>query len=416
MQIARRQDNHVHADPYGTATQVKVTNPETAHKLESVAGSFFLDEERFYLIALSKIDKLGPVKGRALIQRFESAKNLFCLPKKEILLIEGLSMKHKHEIISRRTLAESEAELKFVEKHGIEVLSIHSGRFPELLREIHDCPLLIYQRGEVNLNLLPTVAIVGTRKPSAYGEEAAKNFAHAFAACGFNVISGMAYGIDACVHKSALQAGGITTGVLGHGLGQIYPREHAGLGARIIQEGGALITEFGAAVGPDAFNFPARNRIISGLSHATVVIEAKEKGGALITAKMAFEQNRFVYAIPGNIGQLPSVGCNHLIRDQIAKLVLSPEEIVEDLRAVLSLAPVQTGAMKDNQRNDRAQFSGDQIETGQVKNNAPIVPKEMDIAANHGHFRPQDAINHLLGCQLEGVRPPHQERYSLRSA
>jgi DNA processing protein len=387
------------AYPFGPIGQIAPN--ETGTSSSSRANSFFLDEEKFFLIALSKIEKLGPVKGRALVQRFESAKNLFLLPKKEILLIEGLSLQHKYELIKRSTLAAAESELRFVEMHGVDVLPIYSSRFPELLREIHDCPLVLYQRGGLNFNEHPGIAIVGTRKPSKYGEETAQRFAEAFATSGFNVISGMAYGIDACVHRSALKAGGLTTGVLGHGLSQIYPREHAGLSGQIVKEGGGLITEFGATVGPDAFNFPSRNRIISGLSHATLVIEAKEKGGALITAKMAFEQNRFVYAIPGNIGQQSSVGCNHLIRDQIAKLVTSPEDIVEDLLAVISLGPLQQ-VVSENEKEACVAGQGGDAVANQTRVQIPSSSRDSQIAINHGELKAQDAINKLLGSQLSG--------------
>lgn len=364
-----------------------------------------LDEEKLYLVALSAIEKLGPVKGRLLLQRYESAKNIFSLTKKEIQQIEGVSLHQKNELLKRSTVAAAEKELQFAEKHQLEILTVMSERYPELLREIHDHPLVLFQRGAISLNKYPSIAIVGTRKPSQEGEATTQAFAEAFAASGFNVISGLAYGVDAWAHKSALRVGGLTTAVLGHGLGQIYPREHGALGRNILDSGGGLLTEFCSHVGPDAFNFPARNRIISGLSHATLVIEAQEKGGALITAKMAFDQNRFVYAIPGGIKQLTSVGCNHLIRDQIAKLVLSPEEIIEDLRAVLALGSSRTPAS-----GMEGQSSIVGTATNSKRWSEPAVtdrPNEFERALLQGSVKPQEIINQMLSHQLQDV---HLER------
>lgn len=356
-------------------------------------SSFVGEEERLFLIALSRIEKLGPVKGRMLLQRYGSASALYGLSRADLRGIDGLSFAHQQAILQRTTLEEAEREILFAEKHGVEILTVHSNGYPKLLREIHDHPIILFQQGEIQLNEYPSIAIVGTRKPSQNGERITQSFAEAFGSAGFNVISGMAYGIDAQAHSAALKVGGLTTGVLGHGLGQIYPREHHDLGRRILEAGGGLVTEFSSCVGPDAFNFPARNHIISGLAHATLVVEAQEKGGALITAKMAFDQDRFVYAIPGSIGCSTSRGCNHLIRDQIAKLVLEPTEIIEDLIGVLSLNGAHSEPLSASRQEKIAAIP-------QNKESDSIDLLEQNIAAQG--VSPQDAVNQFLSALLDG--------------
>ncbi|MCL4103791.1 UNVERIFIED_CONTAM: hypothetical protein GTU68_029108 [Idotea baltica] len=203
-----------------------------------------------------------------------------------------------------------------------------------MLRGIYGAPLVLYQKGSADLNEKINIAIVGTRKPSTYGRAVSEQFSTYLTQKGFNVVSGLAYGVDISAHQAALNAGGGTTAVLGHGLGTVYPQCHSRQ-ASDIAEKGSLLTEFSSETGPEGRNFPMRNRIISGMCHATIVVEAGEKGGALITAKNAFEQNRTVYAIPGDLTRPGAVGTNKLIRDQIAKILLHPYEIIEDLGSMI---------------------------------------------------------------------------------
>ena len=295
------------------------------------------EDELFHLIALTKVEKAGPVTCRGLVEHFGSAKAVFQAGYKELSQISGLKKSFVQALSAKTGWALAEREMEFMQKNDVQALVFNMASYPRLLREIYDHPALVYQKGAIRLNEIPSVSIVGTRKPSSYGLGITRYFAETLAAKGFNVVSGLAYGVDAYAHEAALNMGGITTGVLGHGLKTIYPRQHASIADRLISQGGALLTEFCSDTSPDAYNFPSRNRIISGLSHATIVIEAQEKGGALITAKMAFEQDRLVYAIPGNIGLVTSRGCNQLIRDNIAKLVLDPAEVIEDLAAMITM-------------------------------------------------------------------------------
>lgn len=224
----------------------------------------------------------------------------------------------------------AEEEWSFCEKAGIEILTYLDPEYPELLKGIYDAPLILFKKGNLQLNTQENLAIVGTRNATDYGLELATEFASFYAKQGINVVSGLAFGIDIAAHKAVLQAGGKTTAVLAHGLHTIYPGLHKRKAGEIT-EAGALLTEYLGGTEPEAPFFPSRNRIVSGISRAVLVVEAGKKGGALITARSAFEQNRLVYAIPGRVGDSWSEGCNRLIRENIAKLVSHPSEILEDL-------------------------------------------------------------------------------------
>lgn len=286
-----------------------------------------------HLLALSMVKGLGPVNARNLVAYCGSAEKVFSTPKGKLERIPGIGEKLSETVIAADTLRQAEAELSWCEQNNVRVIPYLSEEYPLALKVIHDAPLVLFVRGNVLPNAQPGIGIVGTRRATDYGRELAATFATYFAERGLNVVSGLAYGIDIAAHKAALNAGGITTAVLGNGLGTVYPGAHAQR-AREMQERGGLISEYLHETGPDAVNFPARNRIISGMCKAIVVIEAAESGGALITARYAFDQNREVYAVPGRVGDAASAGCNMLIRDNVAKLVLSPQQILDDLEIV----------------------------------------------------------------------------------
>lgn len=290
-----------------------------------------MSTEQLSLMALSMTKGLGPVNTRNMMAYCGSATQVLTMPVGKLMRISGIGAKTIRLVQeAKASLDKAEAELRFCEKEGIEVLRYSDDNYPSMLKFIHDSPLILYKKGQVDLNAQHNIAIVGTRKPTDYGKKMAHQFAAYFAEKNINVVSGLAFGVDIMAHNTVVKANGITTGVVGHGLDQIYPSEHTQRAMQMLEKGG-LISEFpsGTALHPN--NFPARNRIIAGLSKAIVVIEAKESGGALITAHFAFEQNREVYAVPGNVGYPYSAGCNKLIRENIAKLVTDPQEVLDDL-------------------------------------------------------------------------------------
>lgn len=289
-----------------------------------------MEEKRKYVLALSMVKGLGPVTVKSLIAYCGGPKEVFEMSKGKLMRAPGIGTKVAQLVLDADTLHRADDELAFCEKEGVEVLTYLDEGYPHLLKYIHDAPLALFKKGAVDFNAQPNIAIVGTRKPTEYGREIAETFSTFFAEQGINVVSGLAYGIDITAHRAALHSNGITTAVLGHGLDIIYPAKHWQKANEMIKRGG-LLTEYPIGTKPEAVHFPARNRIVSGLSRAVIVVEAAASGGALITAKLAFDQNREVYAIPGRIGDKSSAGCNKLIQDQMAKLVMEPQEILEDL-------------------------------------------------------------------------------------
>lgn len=289
-----------------------------------------MEERNLYLLALALTKGLGPVSVRNLIAYCGSAKAVFDAPKGKLMKAPNVGEKTVRLVRESRQLRRAEMEVEFCEKHGVEVLTYLDPEYPNALKYIHDAPLILFKKGNVRLNAQPSVAIVGTRRVTDYGREVTQRFARVFAEHGMNVVSGLAYGVDIVAHKAVLQVGGITSAVLAHGLDKIYPGHHRHKAREMLERGG-LLTEYLTGTDPDGPHFPARNRIVSGICKAIIVIEAGAKGGALITARNAFEQNREVYALPGRVGDKFSEGCNRLIRDQIAKLITTPEEVLTDL-------------------------------------------------------------------------------------
>lgn len=283
-----------------------------------------------YLLTLALTKGLGPVSVKNLIAYCGSVEGIFAASRGKLLRTPGIGEHLVAALQKRAGLDRAEKELTFCQKHNIEILSYLDKAYPNFLKYIHDAPLVLFKKGAVDLNAQPAIAIVGTRRATDYGKELSAAFADFFSQRGINVISGLAYGIDICAHKAVLGREGITTAVLAHGLDTIYPGRHSRSAARMLKRG-ALLTEYFTGTKPDAPHFPARNRIISGISRAVVVIEAGKSGGALITARYAFDQNREVYAIPGRVGDPFSQGCNALIRSNIAKLLVDPQDILDDL-------------------------------------------------------------------------------------
>ena len=289
-----------------------------------------MEERNLHLLALALTKGLGPISVKNLIAYCGSPESVFSAPKGRLLKAPGIGLHSVKLVQEAETLERAEKELAYCQQSGIQMLTYLDEAYPHQLKFIHDAPLVLFKKGPLDLNAQPNIAIVGTRRATDYGRDQAERFAQVLATQGINVVSGLAYGIDIAAHRATLKAGGVTTAVLAHGLDSIYPPRHSSKARQIFQEG-ALLTEYLTGTKPDAPHFPSRNRIISGICRAVLVVEAAEKGGALITARTAFEQNREVYALPGRLGDEFSSGCNALIRDQVAKLVTSPQEILEDL-------------------------------------------------------------------------------------
>lgn len=299
--------------------------------------------EQRALVALSLVPGVGPGRIRALLARFGSAAAVLAASVRQLKEVPGLGPQTAAAIARFEAEAEVEAQFRCAEAQEAVLLASWDAHFPEWLRQIYDPPAFLWMRGDVLPVDDQALAIVGTRRPSAYGKQVAYDLAFALAKRGFTIVSGLAYGIDAAAHRGALAAGGRTLAILGAGVDRIYPSRHTRL-AHDILAAGALLSEYPMGAAPDAVNFPRRNRIVSGLAMGTVVVEAFEKGGALITARLALEQNREVFAVPSNLNNEAGRGTNRLIRDGHAKLILGVEDILAELdlpeSAPASEAPV----------------------------------------------------------------------------
>ena len=282
-------------------------------------------------VALNMTPGIGPRAAAKLLERFGSAEAVYGAPRVELekcrLLPEAVD-----SIIARDMHTHAEGEIENVRKLGGDILVLDDGVYPSLLREIYDPPIALYVKGAWSECLdQPCVAIVGSRRCSTYGQNAALMLARDLAQRGVTVVSGFARGIDAAAHRGALEAGGRTIAVLGTGIDEIYPRDHKKLSEEVLAGGGAMVTQFPLRTPPVSENFPYRNRIISGLSLGVVVVEAAENSGSLITARLAIEQNREVFAVPGNITSRNSFGTNYLIKGAGAKLVQQWQDIAAEL-------------------------------------------------------------------------------------
>lgn len=295
-------------------------------------------------VELNMIPGIGPRAAAKLLERFGSAESVYNANRTELEQLR-LAPEAIDSIISRVLRSTAEAEIAAVRKLGGDILLLDDGVYPSSLREIYDPPIVLYVKGAWAECLdQPCIGVVGSRKCSTYGLNAANMLARDLAQRGLTVVSGFARGIDAAAHRGALEAGGRTLAVLGTGIDEVYPRDHNKLAEEILAGGGALVSQFPLGTPPVSENFPYRNRIISGLSLGIVVVEAAENSGSLITARLAMEQNREVYAVPGNITSRNSFGTNYLIKGAGAKLVQQWQDIAaelpQDLAARLLPPPV----------------------------------------------------------------------------
>ncbi|MFA6098114.1 MAG: DNA-processing protein DprA [Patescibacteria group bacterium] len=285
-----------------------------------------------FWVAFSRIYSLGPQKFKLLYAHFPSMEAAWQASGAE-LKAAGLGQKDVEKILTERCKINPEAEWEDLTKKGIRVITIHHQEYPALLKEIHSAPALLYVKGKLPENFNLSLAVVGTRKTTAYGRQIAPEITGEISRAGLIIISGLALGIDALAHQAALDAGQKTVAVLGCGLDRIYPVTNRSLGEEIVKNDGALISEYPPGTEPLKQHFPARNRIISGLAKGVLVIEGGEDSGSLITARFALDQNREIFAVPGNISSQTASGPNNLIK-MGAHVVTSARDILDvfDLR------------------------------------------------------------------------------------
>ena len=344
---------------------------------------------------LLEVDGIGPGKLFNLLSKFNSLDNLINANYKSLTLTEGISQTLANKILKQiddySTFTKViENELNLLEKNNAKWITFWSDNYPQNLKNIFAPPIILYYKGTLLKQDANSIAIVGTRMPTQYGKNIAQNFASDLAKKGIPVISGMARGIDSSAHWGSLKGSGRTIAIIGSGLDVIYPAENKKLFNQII-ENGAVISEYKLGTKPDAQNFPKRNRIISGMSLGTLVVETKQSGGALQTAAYALEQNKEVFAIPGNLGALQSEGTNALIQKGEAKLVRNTDDILVELK--LKIEP-KIGKNIAKPTDDLNMFEQKVYEVLSDK------PKHIDLIAKESKINSSECLVHLLSLEF----------------
>lgn len=305
-----------------------------------------LSQETTNLLHLNLIQGIGPKTVQFLIRIFGSAEKVLNASSQELQNIEGLAPSARERLIHKKLGCPLERELELIHEFGCQIVTFYDAAYPPLLKEIDTPPLILYVRGELKPEDALSIALVGSRQAKDYGRRVSYQLSYQLAKRGLTVISGFAKGIDTCAHRGALEASGRTIAVMGNGLSLIYPAANSELVEKVI-ESGALISEFPMGMKPRSENFPRRNRIISGLTLGTVVVEASNRSGALITARLASEQGREVFAVPGEIFSELSTGTHKLI-DNGAKLISTVDDLLEALpqHALRQISPLTPGSEK----------------------------------------------------------------------
>lgn len=282
-------------------------------------------ENKRYWIWLSLIKNLGSKRKLKLLELYKNPEGIYKLTKEELININGIGEAIANDIIISKNEKILNYHIKYMKENNIKIININEREYPQALKKIYDPPISLYVKGDIEKLNNKNIGIVGCRECTTYGKKSAEYFAYNLSKQNINIVSGLAKGIDSYAHLGSLNTGN-TIAVLGNGLDMIYPKENLELANEIIKRGGTIISEYPCGTKPDKMKFPARNRIISGISIGIIVIEAKEKSGTLITVDFALEQGREVFVVPGNINSINSVGTNDLIK-QGARLVTTYEDI-----------------------------------------------------------------------------------------
>ncbi len=299
------------------------------------------DERLLAILTLSRVSGVGPRICTALLERFGDAQSVLAARRQELLEVDGVGPKVAAAIADAPSVDRAQELVSLCAKHGIGIVTLDSDDYPDSLKRIHDPPIVLYRQG----TMLPAdgiaIAIVGSRHATNYGLKITEQLGRGLSMAGFTIVSGLARGIDQAAHRASIAAGGRTLAVLGGGLLELYPPEHKDLAKQIALQG-AMLSEAEPFEKPRGTSFPQRNRIISGLSLGVIVVEAAERSGALISARLAYEQNKDVFAVPGRVDSRLSKGCHQLIRDG-ARLVESVDDVLEELGPLALPVKTATG-------------------------------------------------------------------------
>lgn len=344
------------------------------------------------IVNLLNVPKIGPQKVLAIIAKFNNTADIFNLSEKELCSVDGVDQKSAKAIRSYNDFDYAKRIVEITLSSKIKILSFWDKEYPQLLKKIYDPPVLLYVKGN-DLNVkLDAVAIVGTRSATQYGKRVTKLLATQLANNSITIVSGLAHGIDTMAHTVTVQNNQKTIAVLGSGLDIVYPFENRKLAEKIMERG-SLISEFPIGVKPEAGNFPRRNRIISGISHATVVVEAGNKSGAILTALNVIDQNREVFAVPGRIDDKQSQGCNRLIRNG-AIPVKSGKEVINNIENQLF------NSVKPHQQSIELNLTAEEQKIYKLLTNEPI---HIDVISKKSGLEISILLSVLMSLELKGA-------------
>lgn len=353
-----------------------------------------MSEELIFQIALELIPGVGSKGTKQLISYCGSAEKVFQAPKSQLLKIPGVGDKMASKLKRVSPINEAESILSSAEEINAEVIHYTNPLFPKRLKQAHDAPNIIYKKGNGDLNPKRSIAIVGTRKATEYGKSITDKIVSDLSALPITIVSGLAYGIDIQAHKSSLKRNVPTFAVLAGGLDRVYPSIHKKY-AQEMQETGGIITESIPGTKPDPHLFPARNRIIAGMTDATIVVEAAAKGGALITAHIADSYNRLVFAVPGDVGHMYSEGTNKLIATQRALIYTGIEDLIYhlgwDIESEVKNTPKNLSELSEPEKN---------IYELLFSNRSPI---EIDLIAMQTQIPINQVASHLLSLEFKNL-------------
>lgn len=354
-------------------------------------------EEYFYWLALKSVTGIGNRTFKRLLTYFGTPENVFKSSPEDLMATEAVSPRVVSGVRNFNGEDRIGKELTEVKKRGFRLISLADDEYPNYLRQIHDPPPILYVNGEHMPDIGPAIGIVGSRHPTQYGIAMTRELSSGLVERGLTVVSGMARGIDTAAHEGALTAHGKTVAVLGCGLGTIYPSENKKLYHKIAEQG-AVISEFPIHAGPEAHHFPVRNRIISGMSLGTVIVEATLRSGSLITARCAMEQGREVFAVPGSVRSFKSTGTHQLIKEG-AKLVESVTDIIEELDPILNPQNVRAGP----EAKDSDSFVSLSSTERRVLEALTPYPIHIDTIIRQLSLNPGEASGILLQLEIKGA-------------
>ncbi|MFC6097458.1 DNA-processing protein DprA [Flavobacterium qiangtangense] len=356
------------------------------------------EEELFYLLALQKVELVGDIVAKKLLNHFGNAKEVFQSKASKLGSIDGIGSILIRNLKDKSVFEKAEKELQFIKENHIDTLFFQDENYPDKLKHCIDGPVLLFSSGNIDFKNRKIISVVGTRQITSYGMECCKKLIADLAPLNPIIVSGFAYGVDIVSHQAAMENNLQTIGVVAHGLNQIYPKVHTKYVAKM-EENGGFLTDFWSSSNPDKENFVKRNRIVAGMSEATIVIESADKGGSLITANMAVDYNRDVFAFPGRATDKYSQGCNNLIKTQKANLLTSAADLIYMLNWDLDSEkskPVQKQLFVELD-NDEQKIYDYLLKSGK---------ELLDIIALDCEFPVYRISSMLLNMELKGVIRP----------